>query len=196
MEEMNAYRDHRAFEIGITIFVLLLASVFLYLSCLGLAGSVGTVAGGLFLGVFGWFGWLLPLFSLLGYIFYAVNRGDKRVPRRIFSFAGIVLTLLGLSDQIFGKQIITEYYTSNHVLHKGYFDCMYLTCKNVMAEGKFNGGLLGRAVGSIFSQFIGKVGAIVILFLLLLLSLYIFYGVEMMGMLRKRNAYHRNAGNV
>lgn len=191
VEEVNNYRDHQAFEIGITIFVLLLLSVFLYLSCLGLSGKVGIVVGGLIFGVFGWFGWLLPLVSLLGYIFYVVNRGDKRVPRRIFSFAGIVLTLLGLSDQIFGKQIITEYYTSNHVLHRGYFDCMFLTCKNVMAEGKFNGGLLGRAVGSLFSQFLGKVGAIVILFLLLLLSLYIFYGVEMMGMLRKRNAYHQ-----
>lgn len=191
LDQVNAYQDHQAFEIGITIFALLLFSVFLYLSCFGLAGSVGTVIGGLFFGIFGWFAWLLPLFCLLGYIFYAVNRGDKRVPRRIFSFAGIVLTLLGLSDQIFEKQIITEYYTSNHVMHKGYFDSMFLTCKNVMAEGRFNGGLLGRAVGSVFSQFMGKVGAIVILFLLLLLCLYIFYGVEMMGMLRKRNAYHQ-----
>ena len=191
LDQVNAYQDHQAFEIGITIFALLLFSVFLYLSCFGLAGSVGTVIGGLFFGIFGWFAWLLPLFCLLGYIFYAVNRGDKRVPRRIFSFAGIVLTLLGLSDQIFEKQIITEYYTSNHVMHKGYFDCMFLTCKNVMAEGRFNGGLLGRAVGSVFSQFMGKVGAIVILFLLLLLCLYIFYGVEMMGMIRKRNAYHQ-----
>lgn len=191
LDQVNAYQDHQAFEIGITIFALLLLSVFLYLSCFGLAGSVGTVIGGLFFGIFGWFAWLLPLFCLLGYIFYAVNRGDKRVPRRLFSFAGIVLTLLGLSDQIFEKQIITEYYTSNHVMHKGYFDCMFLTCKNVMAEGRFNGGLLGRAVGSVFSQFMGKVGAIVILFLLLLLCLYIFYGVEMMGMIRKRNAYHQ-----
>lgn len=84
LDEMNAYRDHQAFEVGITIFVLLLVSVFLYLSCLGLAGNVGIVIGGLFFGVFGWFGWLLPLFTLFGYIFYAVNRGDKRVPRRIF----------------------------------------------------------------------------------------------------------------
>ena len=150
LDQVNAYQDHQAFEIGITIFALLLFSVFLYLSCFGLAGSVGTVIGGLFFGIFGWFAWLLPLFCLLGYIFYAVNRGDKRVPRRLFSFAGIVLTLLGLSDQIFEKQIITEYYTSNHVMHKGYFDCMFLTCKNVMAEGRFNGGLLGRAVGSVF----------------------------------------------
>lgn len=191
LDEMNAYRDHQAFEVGITIFVLLLVSVFLYLSCLGLAGNVGIVIGGLFFGVFGWFGWLLPLFTLFGYIFYAVNRGDKRVPRRIFSFAGIALTLLGLSDQIFEKQIITEYYTSNHVLHRGYFDCMFLTCKNVMSGGKFNGGLLGRAIGSVFSQFLGKVGAVVILFVLLLLCLYIFYGVEMMGIIRKRNAYHQ-----
>lgn len=196
LEEMNAYQDHQAFEMGITIFVLLLMSVFLYLSCFGLAGKTGTVVGGLFFGIFGWFAWLLPLFCLIGYVFYVVNRGDRRVPRRMFSFVGIVLTLLGLSDRIFEKQIITEYYTSNHVLHRDYFECMFLTCKNVMEKGKFNGGLLGRAVGSVFSQFIGKVGAVVILFVLLLLCLYIFYGVELMGMLRKRNAYQQEMQEI
>lgn len=196
LEEMNAYQDHLAFETGITIFVILIVSVFLYLSYFGLAGNAGIVVGGLFFGIFGWFAWFLPLFCLIGFVFCVVNKGDRRVSRRLFSFGGIVLSLLGLSDLLFQKQIITEYYTSNHVLHRNYFECMFLTCTDVITEGKFNGGLCGRAVGTIFSTIIGRVGGCVILFALLLFCLYIFYGVEMMGMLRKRNAYRQEMKEV
>ena len=196
LEEINEYQDYRAFETGITIFVILLLSAFLYLSYFGLAGNTGIVAGGLFFGVFGWFAWFLPLFCLIGFVFCMVNRGDRRVPRRIVSFGGIVLALLGLSDLLFQKQIISEYYISNHVMHKNYFECMFLSCRNVMKQGKFNGGLIGRAVGAFFSSVLGRVGASIILFLLLLLCLYIFYGIEMMGMLRKRNAYRQEMNEM
>lgn len=191
IEELNEYQDHLAFKTGITICVILIVSVFLYLCYFRLAGNVGLVTGGLFFGVFGWFAWFLPLACLVGYVFWTVNKGDKRVPRKLFGFGGIVLSLLGLTDLLFGKQIITEYYTSNHVLHRNYFECMYLTVTDVMTKGKFNGGLCGRAVGTVFSTVIGKIGASVILFALLFFCLYIFYGVELMGEIRKRNAYRQ-----
>ncbi len=188
LEAVQEYQDHQAFEVGITLFVLGILAVICYLSYFGLAGKVGIVIGGLIFGVFGWFAWFLPCFLLIGYVFYLVNQGDRRVPRRMFSFGGIALSLMGLSDLIFGKDIISEYYISNHVFHKGYFDCMYLSCEDVISKGKFNGGLLGRAVSAIFSSIIGKAGAVIVIFALLLLFLYIFYGVEMMGVIRRRNA--------
>lgn len=61
-----------------------------------------------------------------------------------------MLVLMGLSDLLFQKQIISEYYISNHVMHKNFFECMFLSCRNVMKQGKFNGGLIGRAVGGFF----------------------------------------------
>ena len=190
-EEINEYQDHLAFKTGVAIFAILLVSVLLYLCNFGLAGGFGTVVGGLFFGVFGWFAWFLPLSCLVGYVFYTVNKGDRRVPRKLFGFGGSMLSLLGLTDLLFGKQIITEYYTSNHVLHRNYFECMHLTFTDVMSKGKFNGGLCGRAVAAVFSTVIGKIGASVILFALLFFCLYIFYGVEMMAEIRKRNAYHQ-----
>ncbi len=196
VEEINAYQDHLAFETGITIFVISIISIFLYLSYFGLAGKTGTVIGGLMFGVFGWFAWLLPLFCMIGFVFCIVNQGDRRVTRRVGSFVGIILSLLGLSDLVFQKQIITEYYTSNHVLHKDYLECMFLTCQDVVGHGRFNGGLCGRAVSSVFSMVIGGIGAGIILFVLLLFCLYIFYGVELMSMLRKRNAYHQEMKEV
>lgn len=188
VEAVQEFEDHQAFEAGITLFVIGILAVLCYLSYFGLAGKAGRVVGGILFGAFGWFAWFLPVFIMIGYVFYLVNQGDKRVARRMLGFCGIVLSLMGLSDLIFQKQIITEYYISNHVFHKEYFDCMYLTCSDVMSHGKFNGGLLGRAVGGIFSTVIGRAGAIIVLFVLLLLFLYIFYGVEMMGSIRRRNA--------
>jgi len=191
IEELNEYQDHMAFKTGIAICVLFIVSVFLYLCYFGLAGTTGVVTGGLLFGVFGWFAWFLPLSCLIGYVFYTVNKGDRRVPRKMSGFGGMILSLLGLTDLLFGKQIITEYYSGNHVMHKDYFECMNLTLTNVLTKGKFNGGLCGRAVGTVFSMVIGKIGAIIILFALLFFCIYIFYGVELMGEIRKRNAYRQ-----
>ncbi len=196
LEEINDYHDHLAFETGLTIFVILSVSVFLYLSYFQLAGSAGVVVGGLIFGFFGWFAWLLPFVCLTGYVFCMVNRGDRRVPRKVFGFTGMFLALLGLTDLIFKKQTLTECYTSNHVLHKKYFECMFLSCSDMCKDGKFSGGLCGRAVSLVFSSVIGKIGAGVILFVLFLLCLYIFYGVEMMALLRRRNAYRQEIEEI
>ncbi|MCD7826046.1 MAG: DNA translocase FtsK [Clostridiaceae bacterium] len=196
VEELNQYKDRQAFEFGITIFALGILSVIWYLSYFQLAGNAGIVLGGLTFGIFGWFAWILPLAVLTCVVFCGVNRGDRRVFRRVGGFIGIVLSLLGLSDLIFRQQIITEYYTSNHVMHREYFECMFLTCEDVVGRGKWNGGLLGRAVANVFSVMIGRVGACIILFALLLLFLYIFYGVEFMGILRKRNAYRQEMSEI
>ena len=196
IEEINEYKDKLAFELGVTVLVIAILSFFLYLCFLGFAGKAGTVVGGLFFGFFGWFAWLVPVVAILGSTVYLVNRGNKMVWRKIIGFMGIVLSVLGLCDLLFQQQIITEYYTTNHVMHPAYADCMFRTCKDVMEKGKGNAGLIGRAVGTIFSSLIGKIGAVFILLALLVLCIYIFYGMEMMRMLRKRNAYREEMQEV
>ena len=196
IEEINEYKDKLAFELGVTVLVIAILSFFLYLCFLGFAGKAGTVVGGLFFGFFGWFAWLVPVVAILGSTVYLVNRGNKMVWRKIIGFMGIVLSVLGLCDLLFQQQIITEYYTTNHVMHPAYADCMFRTCKDVMEKGKGNAGLIGRAVGTIFSSLIGKIGAVFILLALLILCIYIFYGMEMMRMLRKRNAYREEMQEV
>ena len=196
IEEINEYKDKLAFELGVTVLVIAILSFFLYLCFFGFAGKAGTVVGGLFFGFFGWFAWLVPVVAILGSTVYLVNRGNKMVWRKIIGFMGIVLSVLGLCDLLFQQQIITEYYTTNHVMHPAYADCMFRTCKDVMEKGKGNAGLIGRAVGTIFSSLIGKIGAVFILLALLVLCIYIFYGMEMMRMLRKRNAYREEMQEV
>ena len=52
-----------------------------------------------------------------------------------------------------------------------------------------SGGIIGRGIADGLSALIGKGGAGAVLFGLILLSVYIFHGLEMMASLRKRNAY-------
>ena len=190
-EEVNTYKDQMAFETGITILVMLTISLFLYLSFFGLCGRVGIVLTGLLFGLIGWLAWILPVFAVVGYTFAVVNRGDRRVPRKLVS-AGIFFVLLAaLGELMFQQEILTEYYTSNHVLHPGYLECLYLSLHDVAVQGKGSGGMLGRFIGSMLSAVIGKWGAAAVLAAMLCLCAYIFYGLEMMAKIRKRNAYRQ-----
>ncbi|MBR1740322.1 MAG: hypothetical protein IJ733_00335, partial [Lachnospiraceae bacterium] len=195
-DTINEYRDHQAFETGITIAVVAIVSLLLYLSYFSLAGKAGMVIGGLMFGFFGWFAWFLPISVLVGYVFLQINAGDKRIMRKSVGVVGIILSLSALTDLIFNNDTIYEYYKINHVTHTGYFDAMFLACKNVMEWGRFNGGLVGRAFGAIFSVILGRVGATLILFALFFFFVYIFYGIEAMAKLRKRNAYRQEMGEI
>lgn len=190
-EEVNTYKDQMAFETGITILVLLIAGMFFYLSYFGVCGKAGVVVTGLTFGLFGWLAWLLPLYVVIGYTFAVVNRGDRRVPRRLISTGVFLLALGSLIELLFHHDILTEYYTSNHVLHRNYFECMYLSFRDVAQRGKGSGGIIGRFLGDLLSSVIGKWGAAAVLSAVLLLCIYLYYGLEMMTALRKRNAYHQ-----
>lgn len=190
-EEINTYKDQMAFETGITILVMLTVGMFFYLSFFGVCGKVGIVLSGLSFGLFGWLSWLLPLYIIVGYTFAIVNAGDKRVPRRLISSGIFLLSLGTLIELLFPKEILTEYYTSNHVLHHNFLECLYMSLRDVAKGGKGSGGIIGRAIGDACASIIGKWGAAALLFAVLLLCIYIFYGLEMMASLRKRNAYHQ-----
>ena len=189
IQDVTEYRDRLAFETGITLIVIGIVAVFLYISFFGLGGVVGRVFGGICFGFFGWAAWFIPLGIFIGYIFTMVNRGDRRVPRKMGGIIGAFVCMLAITDLLTGKEIITEYYTSNHVLHHGYFECMNLTLQDVLESGKSSGGLIGRWISSLLTKVCGSVGACILLFALLLLSFFVFEGIEIMAALRKRNAY-------
>lgn len=191
IEEVNAYQDRIAFEMGITLIVLGMIAVVCYLSYFGLAGKAGVVFGGLLFGIFGWIAWILPAGLMVAFVFSLVNREDKRVPRKILSFSGMMISLAAITDLLTGTKVLTEYYADNHIMHKGYMECMYLSFQDTISNGQGSGGILGRIVSNGFSAVLGNVGAGVLLAALFLLCLYIFYGIELMVMLRHRNAYHQ-----
>jgi len=188
-EEMNTYKDQMAFETGITILVISIIAVFFYLSFFGLCGKIGIVLSGIHFGLFGWISWIMPAAAVIGYIFAVVNPGDRRVPRKVISAGGILIFLGAFTELIFHQEILTEYFTSNHVLNHDYFKCLYMSLEDVAGHGKASGGIIGRGIGDGLAAVLGKGGAAVVLLGLLLICAYIFHGLEMMASLRKRNAY-------
>ena len=68
---------------------------------------------------------------------------------------------------------------------------MNLTFANILKEGMFNTGLLGRFISGMFTKVLGVFGAGIIMTALFLLCLFVFHGMELMAALRKRNAYRQ-----
>ena len=189
-EEINTYKDQLAFETGITILVISIISVFFSLSFFGLCGKIGIILTGLHFGFFGWISWLMPALVVIGYVFTVVDPGDRRVPRRAHQCRSIFDTARCVArSSSSDRRLLTEYFTSNHVLHHDYFQCLYMSLEDVAKYGKGSGGIIGRGIADGLSALIGKGGAGAVLFGLILLSVYIFHGLEMMASLRKRNAY-------
>ena len=156
IEEMNEYQDHIAFEQGMTILLNCAVLVLCYVSFFGLAGQFGAVIKNIFMKLFGWTAWMIPMAIVLAVIFSIVNPGDKRVPRRIASGTVIVLALMGLTGS----------------------------------------GIVGKYIDLGVFRVLGEVGGYCVLGALLLVSIYIFYGIEWMAMLRKRNAYYQEMGEA
>lgn len=190
-EEVNTYKDHVAFEAGITILVSLIISMFFYLSFFGFCGKAGVIAAGISFGFFGWLAWLLPIYLIVSYIFALANPGDKRVIRKVVSAGLFLLFFNTLKELLFRQEILPEYFTSNHVLQHEYMKCLYMSFEDVSKYGKGSGGMICRAIGELLASFLGLGGAAAVLAASLLLLAYIFHGPELMAAIRKRNAYQQ-----
>lgn len=191
IEEMNEYQDHLAFEQGMTLLVMGVVTLICYLSYLGFAGGFGTVIGGLLFGLFGWVAWFVPIGAMIALAGVIVNQHDKRMRRKIISAVGVGLLLSALTDLISGARVLTEYYQENYALHGNGAGSVYVALRDSLHLGKTGGGLLGRLISSGLVAVLGKIGAGFVIIALLCVCIYLFYGVEMMQYLRKRNAYYQ-----
>lgn len=191
IEEMNEYQDHLAFEQGMTILVAGVVVLICYLSYLGFAGGFGTVVGGLLFGLFGWLAWLVPIGGMVALAAVIANQHDKRIKRKIISAAAVVILLSALTDLVTGAKVLSEYYQMNSALHRGGAGSVYLALRDCLHLGKASGGQLGRLVSGGLVTVLGRIGAGFVMVALLCLCIYLFYGVEMMQHLRKRNAYYQ-----
>ncbi len=191
IEEMNEYQDHLAFEQGMTMLVAGVAALVCYLSYLGFAGGFGTVVGGLFFGVFGWVAWFVPIGGMIALAGVIANPKDRRMRRKIFSAVGVGIFLCALTDLLTGAKVLTEYYQTNYALHRNGAGSVYMALSDCLHLGKAGGGILGRLVSSALVSILGRIGAGFLMVALLLVCIYLFYGVELMQHLRKRNAYYQ-----
>ena len=143
--------------IGAEIIILLsfALAVLLFLSNFHLCGAAGGFLRNLQLGIFGMVGFIAPLLLFVGICFYLSNRGNPVAMRKLAACIGVVLSLCGFAQMLFGRQPdsgtgIWEYF-------------------RLSAESGLGGGLTGGLICAALSSVLGGIGA----FLILLVSFLI-----------------------
>lgn len=132
------------------------------------------------LGLFGLFGYVVPLLLFTGTCFYLSNRGSRTATVKLLAVivAGIVLCAflqLFLGIQLTGEQSLLEYYRSS-------------------SAGGTGGGLIGGVVCHVLTSFMGPVGAGLVLFVLLLISVVFITEKSVVRVVQKSgNAAYQHA---
>jgi len=131
--------------------------VFLFLSNFHICGMVGNFLSSVMLGVFGTIGYLAPVLLFAGVIFYASNKGNIRAVYKMLAVEILLLVLCGLAQMTLGGG-----FKEGQTLMDIY---------NAAGETGKGGGLIGGAIVYVLHTAIGDIGAYLVLFLCMIISL-------------------------
>lgn len=161
----------------ITILIAFAICVLLFLSNLGLCGSVGTFVFELQRGCFGLLGYLFPIGLFVGVLFFLSNRYDGRAMAKLAASVFLFLVVCGLlglltSGQFDSAATVREYYE--------------------LALTEWNGGAVGGIFLKLLCPTIGKIGAYIVLILLATIAIVFITEKSVLQPLGRssRKAYH------
>lgn len=143
-------------EVGLV--VLLIASVFLFVSNFGVGGAVGNVLSGVLFGCLGLFAYIFPVVMLLLVLFSLANKENLIATIKI---VGAVLGCLALSAIL---HMITMAKTNVSGWKEIYQYC---------AENKTGGGLVGGMLSGLLHNAFGTIGAYLVLLGVLIICIVI-----------------------
>ncbi len=173
----------------ILLFGALGVSILLFLGCCSLLGSFGKVVHGIFVGVFGMVGFLIPFIFFAVCVFMIFNKWEKVAKVKIIASIVLTLVLCCIAQLLFAKDApadkLSDYYT----------------------ESAKNGGFIGGILAGFFCRYLGLAGTIVILIVLFIICVVLltdrsFFtslkeGTKMLSEDAKRNvAYHKQINEV
>ena len=163
--QANPVRDE------IWLIVALAFTVLMILSNFGLAGKLGALLGSFLFGMMGVIAYVFPYLFFLLVALGIANRGNKKMTLRCIYIVCAMLIICGICSLIskLSAEKITEYYTLSAETHRG-------------------GGLLGALIGVSLQNLVGKVGAYLILFALLLIVFTLLTGKRLLSFIRERSA--------
>lgn len=145
-------------SLGLEIIVLVFfaLTVLLMISNFDMGGAVGNAVSQFCFGMMGWMAYLFPVILFFGVAFYAVNRNSSVIYRKI---NGLILSFWCLMGII---HLFTVGYAKGETLSGYYRFC---------AAQKTGGGILGGLLSKLLSMAFGTIGAYVILFIALMISI-------------------------
>ena len=135
------------------VIVFFLFAVLLFLSNFGLIGAVGKVLKAVQLGLFGVVGYVFPILLFITAVFFMSNKDNPKIWIKIAALFFAVIAIAGIIHELFGDTIQEL---------GGNFLNLY--------SNQNGGGLLGGFIAIALDQVVKKVGTILILLALLIIS--------------------------
>ena len=157
------------------LWISVAVAIFLFLSNFKVCGIVGGFLRSVMMGLFGSMGYLFPIILVITVGLIAYNRMNSNVASKV-----IGMILLFLDGCIFfhmfaygdSKEKITFFYKAG-------------------SEGSFGGGILGGMTGQCLHSLLGLVGAYIVAFVILIISIVLLTEKSLMSEIKSRgkNAY-------
>ena len=152
----------------IYLFIYLAVAVFLLCSNFGICGAVGRVLGGFFFGLFGWVQYFLPFYLFFAAAFVLANGPKKSIIRKLIWIAVLLMVFSFIAQLSHGMDGVTakSLYMDGYKEHEG-------------------GGFIFGGIFNLIYKMIGKVGAIILIVLLSVISLIMITGVSVINGFKK-----------
>lgn len=170
-------RHHAAMNRDIHILIVMAVALLLFLSLLGLCGTIGKVLSGVLFGLFGMPAYVFPFLLVYIDIFLLANDGvSTQLVQRVCGLAGIYVFVCAFFQLILygyesGMKTV-QFYRESAAVHSG-------------------GGLIGGCIVSFFGGALGTIGAYVIILIALIIFAILLTQKPLLSVLRKqgRRAY-------
>jgi len=149
----------------VSIIVTFAVCALLFLSNFGLIGAFGGFLSRIMLGIFGVFGYLVPLLIFGGMCFYQSNRGSSRAVIKIIACVVVLFALCGLVQLFVGAEAdrsIGDYYAAGG-----------------------GGGVVGGVISGSLKGIVGNVGSFFILLVILAIGAVCITEKSLVGFVRK-----------
>ncbi len=144
-----------SFKSEISLWVILGISVFLFICNFGIGGKIGTPISYFFFGLFGLLAFVFPIALFVGSAFYLSNKDNLRaIIKLVACFVFLIFLCVFLQLILYGDEGST--------LSDAYQYC---------GSEKTGGGVMGSAIANALVPNIGRVGAFVVDFIVLIICL-------------------------
>ena len=144
----------------IEIIISFAIAVILFLCNFGIVGTFGNAVSGIMFGVFGFLAYLAPILIFVAIAFGSINAGNPAAIRKIIAGA-MIFILAG---------ILLEYFAHGFPVGEAYdIKGLYSKC----SENKNGGGVISGSIAFFLCHFFDKVGSILLVLVLLIISFVI-----------------------
>lgn len=162
----------RGLKLEIFVLVILLFSILLLIGNFGAGGTIGDTVSKWSFGLIGWIAYLFPFFLFFTMAFVAVNKENSLMGKKVI---GLLLAFVCLCSLI---HLFTLGYIKGDTILGYYKYC---------SVQKTGGGVLGGSIVRMLTIGFGKIGAYVILFVVLLIAIILITQHSILKPLKNRS---------